>query len=51
MIQPSISLDVTIPPGGTVNYQPSGGSVALIESDTDQDVCEGATLGLTFTSS
>jgi hypothetical protein len=51
LVQPSIPVGVTIPVSATVDYQPSGGAIALIESGTNQDICENAVLGLTFTSS
>jgi hypothetical protein len=51
LVQPSIPVGVNIPANTTVDYQPSGGAIALIESGTNQDICENATLGLTFTSS
>jgi hypothetical protein len=49
--QPTEPINVTIPPGGTLTYDPSGASIALGESHTDQDMCQGATVNLAFTSS
>jgi hypothetical protein len=51
IVQPSSPLDVTIPAGGSANYQPSGGSISLINEPVNQDACQGANLGLTFTAS
>jgi len=48
--QPTSPVNVTIPPGGTLTYDPSGASIALGESHTDQDMCQGATVNLSFTS-
>ena len=49
--QPTAPVDVTITPGGTYTYDPSGASIALGESHTNQDMCQGATVNLAFTSS
>ncbi len=49
-IQPSVPIDVTIPANTTIDYQPSGGVIALMNEPFSQDGCEGAVLGLTFAS-
>jgi hypothetical protein len=48
LVQPTTPVDVTIPPGGTVRFQPSGGSISLINEPYSQDVCQSAQLNLTF---
>ncbi len=50
IVQPSTPFDVTIPAGGTTTYQPSGAVIELQNLPFSQDACQGATLGLTFTS-
>jgi hypothetical protein len=50
VVQPSSPFDVSIPAGQTVDYQPSGAVVELQNLPFSQDACEGATVGLTFTS-
>lgn len=49
-IQPLVPINVTIPGGATVSYQPSGAMLALLESNTNQDACAGQALPITFTS-
>lgn len=49
-LQSSVAINVTIPGGATVDYQPSGAVLALMESGTNQDKCEGLALNLNFTS-
>jgi hypothetical protein len=49
LIQPTTPLDVTIAAGATVDFQPSGGSISLINEPYSQDGCEGLTIPLTFT--
>ena len=51
LIQPTVPSNVSIPGGATVNYQPSGASVSLINEPMPQNACAGVTLALTFTSS
>ncbi len=48
--QPTAPSKVTITPGGTLTYDPSGASIALGDSGTNQDMCQGATVNLAFTS-
>jgi hypothetical protein len=48
-VQPTIPAGVTIPVGGSKTFQPSGGSVSMINEPYSQDDCEGAILDLTFT--
>lgn len=50
LVQPN-PVDTTIPVGGTVDFQPSGSSISLINEPYSQDACESNTLNLTFTSS
>jgi len=49
IVQPSSPNDVTIPVGATVNFQPSGGSVSLVNYPTNQDSCENAVLDFSYT--
>jgi hypothetical protein len=49
LIQPTTPLDVTIPAGSTVDYQPSGASISLINEPYSQDGCENLSIPLTFT--
>lgn len=51
VVQPTIPSAVTIPAGGSVDFQPSGSIVELQNEPFNQDACEGATVGLTFTAS
>ncbi len=48
--QPANPLDLTIPPSGSINFQPSGGVVSLINEPYSQNACEGDPLTLTFNS-
>jgi hypothetical protein len=50
VVQPSSPFDVTIPAGTTADYQPSGAVVELQNLPVNQNACQGATVGLTFTS-
>jgi len=50
LVQPTIPVDVSIPAGNTVNYQPSGGSITLINEPFAQNACAGDVPQLTFTS-
>jgi hypothetical protein len=51
VVQPSTPMNVTIPAGQTIGYQPSGAVVELQNLPFNQDACQGATVGLKFTSS
>jgi hypothetical protein len=50
IVQPN-TIDTTIPVGATVDFQPSGSSISLINEPYNQDACESTTLNLSFTSS
>jgi len=50
LVQPSVPVNVTIPAGATIKYQPSGASISLQDTSTNQDACQGLTMPLTFTS-
>jgi hypothetical protein len=50
LVQPNTPVDATIAAGATVNYQPSGASISLINEPVNQDACQGDTPELTFTS-
>jgi hypothetical protein len=49
LVQPTTPLDVTIPAGATVPFQPSGGSISLINEPFSQNACENLAVSLTFT--
>jgi hypothetical protein len=49
LVQPTSPLDVSIPAGTTVDFEPSGGSISLINEPYAQNGCEGVTVDLTFT--
>jgi hypothetical protein len=51
LTQPTTPVNVTIPANSSVSYQPSGASIALSDSGTNQNACENDTPQLTFTSS
>jgi hypothetical protein len=48
LVQPTIPVNVSIPAGATVNYQPSGAFISLMNEPYNQNACENATLNLTF---
>jgi hypothetical protein len=50
LIQPTVPSNATIASGATVNYQPSGTSISLINEPVPQNACAGYTLALTFSS-
>ncbi|MGA2433255.1 MAG: hypothetical protein ABSG09_07315 [Acidimicrobiales bacterium] len=50
LIQPTVPSNVTIAGGATVNFQPSGASISLINEPVPQNLCAGVTLALTFSS-
>jgi hypothetical protein len=50
IVQPN-TIDTTIPVGATVDFQPSGSSISLINEPYSQDACESTQLYLSFTSS
>lgn len=48
LVQPTVPVNVSIPAGGTVSYQPSGAFISLMNEPYSQNSCENATLNLTF---
>jgi hypothetical protein len=50
IVQPTTPFDVTIPGSTTDTYQPSGGSISMINEPYSQNACENASIPLTFTS-
>jgi hypothetical protein len=51
LVQPTVPTNVVIGAGQTLYYDPSGGSIQLINETGNQDACEDATVTLGFTSS
>jgi hypothetical protein len=47
---PGVSVNATISPG-TSFYSPSGASISMTETNTNQDACQGRTVNLGFTAS
>lgn len=47
---PGVALNATIPTG-TSFYSPSGATISMTESNTNQDACQGARVNLGFTAS
>jgi hypothetical protein len=47
---PGVALNATIPTGTTF-YSPSGASISMTETNTNQDACQGANVNLGFTAS
>lgn len=47
---PGVALNATIPTG-TSFYSPSGASISMTETNTNQDACQGANVNLGFTAS
>jgi hypothetical protein len=50
LVQPTSPSNVSIPGGQTMDFGPSGGSIALVNEPLNQDACQGATVNLTFAS-
>ncbi len=50
LVQPTIPNNVSIGAGATENFQPSGGSITLINEPVAQNACAGEIPQLTFTS-
>lgn len=50
LIEPTVPSNVTIAGGATVNYQPSGASISLLNEPVVQNACAGATFALKFSS-
>jgi hypothetical protein len=51
LVQPSIPINVTLSAGQTIDYQPSGASISMIDEPYPQDTCQGVTMPLNFKSS